>query len=45
MKYTFLYSFIDILEIYEATDNLYNIFEEIFANENELEEFLKRYGK
>ena len=30
---------------YETTDTLYNIFEEIFANENELEEFLKRYGK
>lgn len=30
---------------YEATDTLYNIFEEIFANENELEEFLKRYSK
>ena len=30
---------------YETTDTLYNIFEEIFANENELEEFLKRYNK
>lgn len=30
---------------YESTDTLYNIFEEIFANENELEEFLKRYSK
>lgn len=29
---------------YESTDTLYNIFEEIFANENELEEFLKRYN-
>lgn len=30
---------------YEATDTLYNIFEKIFTNENELEEFLKRYSK
>ena len=29
---------------YESIDTLYNIFEEIFANENELEEFLKRYS-
>ncbi len=28
---------------YEATDTLYNIFEEIFSNEDELEEFLKKY--
>ena len=27
---------------YEATDTLYNIFEEIFSNEIELEEFLKK---
>lgn len=26
-------------------DTLYNIFEKIFANENELEEFLKKYNK
>lgn len=30
---------------YEATDTLYNIFEEIFSNEKELEEFLKEYNK
>ncbi len=30
---------------YEATDTLYNIFEEIFANQDELEEFLKKYSK
>ena len=30
---------------YEATDTLYNIFEEIFGNEIELEEFLKKYSK
>lgn len=30
---------------YDATDTLYNIFEEIFANDNELEKFLKKYGK
>lgn len=30
---------------YESTDTLYNIFEEIFSNENELEEFLKKYNK
>lgn len=28
---------------YETTDTLYNIFETIFENENELEEFLKNY--
>ena len=28
---------------YEATDTLYNIFEEIFKDEKELEEFLKKY--
>ncbi len=28
---------------YEATDTLYNIFEKIFDNENQLEEFLKEY--
>ena len=30
---------------YEATDTLYNIFEQIFLNEKELEEFLKEYNK
>ena len=30
---------------YEATDTLYNIFETIFENESQLEEFLKNYGK
>ena len=30
---------------YEATDTLYNIFEEIFSNEKELEEFLKKSNK
>ena len=30
---------------YETTDTLYNIFENIFANETELEEFLKDYKK
>ncbi|MBR2240423.1 MAG: hypothetical protein IJ890_03445 [Clostridia bacterium] len=30
---------------YEATDTLYNIFEEIFANEDELERFLSNYNK
>ena len=30
---------------YEATDTLYNIFEEIFLNEKELETFLKEYNK
>ena len=29
---------------YEATDTLYNIFDEIFRNEIELEEFLKKYS-
>lgn len=28
---------------YEATDTLYNIFESIFENENELKDFLKSY--
>ena len=30
---------------YEATDTLYNIFEEIFANEDELDKFLSDYKK
>ena len=30
---------------YEATDTLYNIFEKIFSNEKELEQFLKQYNK
>ena len=30
---------------YEATDTLYNIFNNIFANEKELEDFLKDYKK
>ena len=30
---------------YEATDSLYNIFEEIFENEVELSEFLKKYSE
>ena len=30
---------------HEATDTLYNIFDEIFINETELEEFLKKYSK
>ncbi len=30
---------------YEATDTLYNIFENIFNNKEELEEFLKGYKK
>ena len=30
---------------YEATDTLYNIFENIFANEQELEKFLKEYKR
>mgnify|MGYP004512626677 FL=1 len=30
---------------YEATDSLYNIFEKIFKNETELEEYLKKYNK
>lgn len=29
---------------YEAIDTLYNIFEEIFLNETELEDFLKNYN-
>ena len=29
---------------YEATDTLYNIFEEIFDSEKELEDFLKEYN-
>ena len=29
---------------YEVTDTLYNIFEEIFLNENDLEEFLSKYN-
>lgn len=29
---------------YEATDTLYNIFEEIFLTEKELEEFLSKYN-
>ena len=29
---------------YDATDTLYNIFEEIFSNEDELEDFLKKYS-
>lgn len=29
---------------YEATDTLYNIFEEIFSNEYDLEQFLKEYS-
>lgn len=29
---------------YESTDTLYNIFENIFQDENELEEFLKEYS-
>ena len=28
---------------FDATDSLYNIFENIFNNEDELEEFLKNY--
>ena len=28
---------------YEATDSLYNIFEEIFKDETELEKILKKY--
>ena len=28
---------------YEATDTLYNIFEQIFTDEKELEQFLKEY--
>ena len=30
---------------YEVTDTLYNIFDKIFSNENELENFLKEYIK
>ena len=30
---------------YDATDTLYNIFEKIFSNERELEEFLRNYSK
>lgn len=30
---------------YDVTDTLYNIFDEIFINEIELEEFLKKYSK
>lgn len=30
---------------YEATDTLYNIFEKIFSDEKELEEFLSNYNK
>ena len=30
---------------YDATDTLYNIFEKIFLNEKELEEFLGKYNK
>lgn len=30
---------------YEATDTLYNIFEEIFSSETELEEFLNKYSE
>lgn len=30
---------------YSATDTLYNIFEKIFSNERDLEEFLKTYKK
>ena len=30
---------------YEATDTLYNIFEEIFADEDELDKFLNSYSK
>ena len=29
---------------FDATDSLYNIFENIFADEKELEEFLKQYN-
>lgn len=29
---------------YDATDSLYNIFETIFENEEQLEEFLKQYN-
>ena len=30
---------------YEATDTLYNIFDEIFSNETELEQFLEKYSE
>ena len=30
---------------YETTDTLYNIFETIFSNETELEEFIKKYSE
>ena len=30
---------------FDATDSLYNIFETIIENENQLEEFLKKYNK
>ena len=30
---------------YEATDTLYNIFDEIFPNLSELEKFLSKYNK
>ena len=30
---------------YEATDTLYNIFEQIFTDEKELEQFLEEYNK
>ena len=30
---------------FDATDSLYNIFENIFENEHQLEEFLKNYNK
>lgn len=30
---------------YDETDSLYNIFETIFENEHQLEEFLKKYNK
>lgn len=30
---------------FDATDSLYNIFEEIFIDDNELEKFLKEYNK
>lgn len=33
-----------IIGEYEATDTLYNIFEEIFLNESELENFLSNYN-
>lgn len=33
-----------VLPAGEATDTLYNIFEEIFSNETELEAFLKKYS-